>query len=820
MHSSTSYHPICLHSATSSVDPTYFDNCASYHLAASLDTLDTPTQCTIPWFIGGVTQGLQITHQGYLKPMPGLPLSRAASKAYWGPGSHQTIISLGFLQHFGYSYLGSNHSLTIYNKQGTVVHTSPLSANNFHAPASLPVISPTLSLPNPASSQVTPAQPSSPTKPDSSSPLLLPLKITATHIQLCHEAEQLHISLLHPSDESLCQALDNSSIPNTTVTSTMVRLNRKLRGKCPQCLQGKLHADHKPSSTKNPALTCGQIICLDLKKLPLGTISGKTQRIICVDEASGSIHFTMAHSKTTAGLLAPIVALIAEKFNAHGHTVSQIKTDNEAVFRSLAAPLGTMAISVSLSAPGQHQGTAERATRTIEDRSRAVIASLPYQLPQHLAIYADYAVASAHNNLPNSASLPHTPNEILTGIKSVSHHKYPHLPFGQSCMVQLLSAKRAADSSPDKEILRMPKAELGVNLGPDPLTPTASYFYLGNNSVVSAKRFEPVNITTPFGWKAQHQLQASLIPDQFHPHNFPLSPLPPLITSSVTDTLLPQLTQPQLPTPQPQLLLPSPHDIHSNNIPWPLIPTGPTLPSTNSPPPTHHSTTQPPVLPPPQPPTQSQPTKTISRPTTRSMTRASQQSVSHDTSLGLSSLLASFALPSSPLALPSVNRDTSASLHLPLNLSNEISVAKALQNADSHLLRAAIDKKMLKMTTHEVFTPIRFQDIPSNAVKIFSIMFCKIKLSGRITARLAAGGDRQPPDSYLETYAPTADSQTRSLCLAAFMADAVKRHIHHLVAINDFDVPGAFLHMHLTTANCPRPIVIPSHLGRPMGTTT
>lgn len=533
--------------------PTYFDNCASYSLAASLSDLKQPTLCTTPWTIGGVSAGLLITHQGYLKPIPGLQLSPAASLAYWGPGSHQTIISLGFLMTHGYSYVGTNRSLTVYNSSGSLIHTSPLAANNVHSPTINSSVTQRSILITPNSVR---KPPGSVTFADTDqtptpSPSLHPLKITARHIALCNEAESLHHGMQHPSDEALCQALDNGSIPNTTVTSAMVRLNRRLRGKCPHCLQGKLSAAPKPSSTKDPTLLLGHTQCLDIKKLPLDTISGKTQRIICVDAASGAIHFTLAQSKTTAGLLQPLITLFAEKFNAHGHTVKQINTDNEAVFRSLAGPLGTLGITMSLSAPGQHQGTAERATRTIEDRSRAVLASLPYQLPPHLAIYADYAVAAAHNNLPCSASQPHTPNELLTGMKAKGHHSHPRTTFGQSCMVQLLQAKRAAASSSDREILRVPKSELGVHLGPDPLTPGSSLFYLGTNTVVSSNRYEQVNITQPFDWKPQQALKASIvIPNQ--DLDVSLSPSPPQAFTPETITLLPQLAAHSTPQQQQQ----------------------------------------------------------------------------------------------------------------------------------------------------------------------------------------------------------------------------------------------------------------------------
>ena len=45
----------------------------------------------------------------------------------------------------------------------------------------------------------------------------------------------------------------------------------------------------------------------------------------------------------------------------------------------------------------------------------------------------------------------------------------------------------------------------------------------------------------------------------------------------------------------------------------------------------------------------------------------------------------------------------------------------------------------------------------------------------KVGARLAAGGNRQPADSYFDTFAPTIDEPIDKLVIAAFFVDAVKR---------------------------------------------
>ena len=78
----------------------------------------------------------------------------------------------------------------------------------------------------------------------------------------------------------------------------------------------------------------------------------------------------------------------------------------------------------------------------------------------------------------------------------------------------------------------------------------------------------------------------------------------------------------------------------------------------------------------------------------------------------------------------------------------------------------------------------------------------------RSTARLAAGGDTQPEDSYGETYVATATESNKILLLAAMHADVVHRNAVHSLHMSSFDITGAFLHVKLDKKNSPRQIVM------------
>ena len=95
-------------------------------------------------------------------------------------------------------------------------------------------------------------------------------------------------------------------------------------------------------------------------------------------------------------------------------------------------------------------------------------------------------------------------------------------------------------------------------------------------------------------------------------------------------------------------------------------------------------------------------------------------------------------------------------VHSPFAPEKEISVKEALISpyAKEHLI-PAIDREMHKLTTtYEALKEIKFKDIDKDAVRIRSKMFViwKMEGTGKVTkanARLAAGGNLQPDDSYV-----------------------------------------------------------------------
>ena len=89
----------------------------------------------------------------------------------------------------------------------------------------------------------------------------------------------------------------------------------------------------------------------------------------------------------------------------------------------------------------------------------------------------------------------------------------------------------------------------------------------------------------------------------------------------------------------------------------------------------------------------------------------------------------------------------------------------------THLVNSAVIKH-LDMLTIDLGTIslLESENITSDCVRVYGQILVKLKSDGRITARLAAGGNRQPLSSHGETFAPTATESSSNLLLAAYQA--------------------------------------------------
>lgn len=310
----------------------------------------------------------------------------------------------------------------------------------------------------------------------------------------CDAAEDLHRALHHPSDAHMCAYLRSN--PSSGVTIRDVLLNRALRGPCVDCTSGKA-VTYRPSSTSPPATAPGQVLSFDLNLLKVPTPLGHTQALKVVDEHAGHMEIVSVKSKSLRDVFDAVMAVVSI-YNSYGHKVVLLHGDAENVNRALAPALGSVGIRLVTSTPGSHASRVERYIRTNFEKSTATLAGLSYILPAQYEFFLHRAVAAAMNQIPNSRSQPLSPEEVLTG------HRSPiPIPFGTCAMVlQHLDKRESLAKLEGVSSRSVPKAELGVCMGMDPLSRDGLWL-LANGKILPRARpshFLPSHFV-PFDWK-------------------------------------------------------------------------------------------------------------------------------------------------------------------------------------------------------------------------------------------------------------------------------------------------------------------------------
>jgi hypothetical protein len=239
--------------AFQTIDPFAFDSCATVSVTKNIANLTEPKLLSRPISLGGIAsnQGaIQLTHIGTLSFMP-----PSASTCYFSKDASHNLISLGLIQKRGLSYRssGKDHLVTT-DVDGTDLDTATLSPNL------LPYTSQDF-LARSQQLAVTSETPTALTAPH----------YNAEQRMRCDRAEALHQGAgIHADDDLLCEELKHGRFAWANITPRDVRLNRELRGSCPQCLEGKMKAKPMPLSETAPATEVGgNIICdvYDLKSI-------------------------------------------------------------------------------------------------------------------------------------------------------------------------------------------------------------------------------------------------------------------------------------------------------------------------------------------------------------------------------------------------------------------------------------------------------------------------------------------------------------------------------------------------------------------------
>jgi len=307
------------------------------------------------------------------------------------------------------------------------------------------------------------------------------------------EARQLHLIMRHPNDQVLVKALDLGSFANCGLTASDIRNAAIIYGPCEACLSGKMTSPTNPSSSTVPVLDIGSRLHVDPVEYTSQTMGGNKFCLIAVDEKSDFVTgLNMKHS--TAGHISQALVNIFSKFNSFGHKIRHVLSDHGSNLVAAAVDMGLMGVTMATSVPGQHTKRVERKIRTIKDRERAVLSSLPYKLPEELYGELRANVIESLNMLPSSSCPGRSPLETVTGVKP-DLSMISQAPFGTVGLFYDYTHQGGT----------APRAEYGIVVGWHHGTKRAVRAYFpGRKKVMVRQKFTVLGAIPPeWGWSSQ-----------------------------------------------------------------------------------------------------------------------------------------------------------------------------------------------------------------------------------------------------------------------------------------------------------------------------
>jgi hypothetical protein len=242
---------------------------------------------------------------------------------------------------------------------------------------------------------------------------------------------QLHCDLNHPSNEQLCDLLDSTCLLDTPLTAKDVRVSEKINGACVECLVGKFPTPRSLPSQSVPASAPGELLHTDIAYF----LEGKTHRVpflIVVDDFSDYVHCVRMENKS-AQVLFKKVMMVVNEYKSWGHQVKVIRSDSEAVYRSIKSDVNGLGVRTEYAAPGVHEKKAEAMVKILRYRFAVLIASVTFDVPAYLYPRMLVDISSTLNMIPTARSRPHVPFTVVTG-KKVSRKSDLRAPFG-TCVV-------------------------------------------------------------------------------------------------------------------------------------------------------------------------------------------------------------------------------------------------------------------------------------------------------------------------------------------------------------------------------------------------
>ena len=253
-------------------------------------------------------------------------------------------------------------------------------------------------------------------------------KYSARDVVRAKEARKFQASM-GLSLQGLLNEIDNGTIRNNPITRRAARIAESIYGPCVDNLMGK--TTYRKGA---PALT-------EIEDVPTSIIERYRDVILEMDvfyvnglrflhTISTDIKYRTSQYLTNAKgdtLLESLVA-VCSAYRNRGFKIRQVNADGQ--FKPVRASALDVGVPLNTTAEDEHAKVVERSIRTIKERTRARVNSLPFKrIPARILIGLVLGVTACLNIVVamNGVSIRHSPRYILTG---------KHAYFDKHCKVQ------------------------------------------------------------------------------------------------------------------------------------------------------------------------------------------------------------------------------------------------------------------------------------------------------------------------------------------------------------------------------------------------
>lgn len=254
---------------------------------------------------------------------------------------------------------------------------------------------------------------------------------TRREVNRAEQARRLMAVIGRPSEQQLCDILNNRQLINSDISGQDVLNARKIFGPEVGSLKGKTVRRKEP------------YVNLTARPIPADIMERHREVVICFDimyinniaflvSVSRSIKFCTAEAlqNKQAGTLLTGLKRIKMIYAQRGFRVNKAAGDNE--FSSLETGLAAIGIVLNTVARDEHVPEIERHIRTLKERCRATYNALPFKrIPSRMIVELVYSMTFWLHAFParDGVSSSISPRELVSGV-AIDANKHCVIPFG------------------------------------------------------------------------------------------------------------------------------------------------------------------------------------------------------------------------------------------------------------------------------------------------------------------------------------------------------------------------------------------------------